>query len=195
MMLVDALAIGVLATLLIVTAVRERRTLVRIRAAETREEELDGRETALSEEISRRQAAIRKDREALEQAKARVQDLQAKYTDARDRLIAVRRVPVMEIWSPERHHQPSSPLWCLEVDCKGPVRVGLALPPSDEVLASGMHERYLIAAPSAEEAERQLRGRVTSFEFDVTRAEPATEAVRRLTEPRRAAAAPGAKTA
>jgi len=195
MMLVDALAMGVLATLLIVTAIRERRTLARIRQVERREEELDGREGALAEEISRRQASIRKDREALEQAKARVQDLQARYTDARDRLIAVRRVPVMEIWSHERHHQPSSPLWCLEVDCKGPVRVGLALPPSDEVLASGMRERYLIAAPTAEEAERQLRGRITSFEFDVTRAEPVPAAVSRLTEPRRTAARPASKPA
>lgn len=187
-MIIDAAAVGVLLVLLVVTALRERRVLAQIRAAERREEELDAREVALSEDISRRQAALRKDRDLLDKAKARVQTLQARYAEARDRLIAVRRVPPAGIWSLDRHHQPSSPLWCVEVDCRGPARTGLAMP--SEELALGMHPRYLIAAPSPEEAERQLRGRITSFEFDVKEVLPAPEAVRRLSDPRRQAARP-----
>jgi hypothetical protein len=193
--MIETIQFIVLLALLVITVYRSRRVLREVRIYEARTWTLKKEATALAVEVDRRKEAAERAGKLVEDLKARIQKLQDTYVTERRRLVNVRRIPAVSLWILDRNPVATLPLWYLRVTDRTDVRAMRSLASvgssdTDNNLPE-LRPAYVVSAPTVDEAQRQLKARLTSLEFDVVDGRPLAAAVTQLTAPRRNAARAG----
>lgn len=190
--MIETIQFVVLLALLAVTVHRNRKVLREIRVFEARTRILNKEATALAVEVDRRKEAADRAGKLIEDLKAKIQRLQDTYVTERRRLVAVRRVPPVALWTLDRNPAVTLPLWYVRVADRTDGRMSRSMASLASVGSSDgedtlpeLRPAYVVAAPSADEAQRQLKARLTSLEFEVTDTRPLAAAVATLTAARR----------
>lgn len=187
--MIEAIQFLVLLALLALTVYRNRRILGEIRVYEKRTRALNAQATALAVEVDRRKEAADRAGKLIDDLKAKIQRLQDTYVAERRRLVNVRRVPPVALWTLDRNPAATLPLWYIRVLERNEGRAARSLASvgsSDgEDNSPELRPAYVVAAPSADEAQRQLKARLTSLDFDIAETRPLKAAVSQLTAARR----------
>jgi hypothetical protein len=189
--MIEVIQAVVLVVLLVISVKRSRRILREIAVFERRTRALTAQATAIAVEIERRKETGEKAEKLLVTLKTKIQRLQDDYMAERRRLVQVRRIPPVALWSLDRNPSPTLPLWCVRVaertDGRNPKSLASVGSGDGEETLPELRPAYVVAAPSGDEAQRQLKARLTSISFDVTDTKPLRTAVAQMTALRRAA--------
>jgi hypothetical protein len=193
--MIESIQFAALLALLAITVYRNRNVLREIRIFEARTRTLKGEATALAVEVERRKEASERAEKLVEDLKLRIQKLQDGYVSERRRLVNVRRIPAVSLWILDRNPSATLPLWYLRVADRTDGRTQRSIASvgsvNTEDTLPDLHPAYVVAAPTVEDAHRQLKVRLTSLDFEIVDSRPLTDAATQLTAARRNAARTG----
>jgi hypothetical protein len=193
--MIESIQFAVLLALLAITVYRNRKVLREVRIFEARTRTLKKEATALAVEVERRKEAADRAGKLVEDLKLRIQKLQDGYVTERRRLVNVRRIPAVALWTLDRNPAATLPLWYLRVADRTDGRIQRSIASvgsaDTEDTLPDLHPAYVVAAPTVEDAQRQLKARLTSLDFEIVDSRPLAAAVTQLTAARRNAARAG----
>lgn len=193
--MIESIQFAVLLALLVITVYRNRRVLREVRIFEARTRTLKKEATALAVEVERRKEAADRAGKLVDDLKLRIQKLQDGYITERRRLVNVRRIPAVALWILDRNPVATLPLWYLRVADRTDTRLQRSLASVGSVDAEDtlpeLRPAYVVAAPTVDDAQRQLKARLTSLDFEIVDSRPLAAAVIQLTAARRNAARAG----
>jgi hypothetical protein len=193
--MIESIQFAVLLALLAITVYRNRRVLREVRIYEARTRTLKKEATALAVEVERRKEAADRAGKLVDDLKLRIQKLQDGYVTERRRLVNVRRIPAVSLWILDRNPAATLPLWYLRVvdrtDGRFQRSLGSVGSAEAEDTLPELRPAYVVAAPTVDDAQRQLKARLTSLDFEIVDSRPLAAAVTQLTAARRNAARAG----